>query len=140
MIVVAIIAILAAIAIPAYQNYLIRSQVSEGVTLADGAETAMAEYYSNKGSFPGSALSAGIAQTATSISGKYVQKLEIDSPGYIKVTFSDASPQEANKKINGATLTLSPVASANGDVHWVCNGTTNPGTIDPKYLPSTCRQ
>ena len=72
MIVVAIIAILAAIAIPAYQNYLIRSQVSEGATLADGAETAVAEFYSNYGPFPEQQPSAGIPQTATSITGKYV--------------------------------------------------------------------
>jgi len=52
MIVVAIIAILAAIAIPAYQDYLIRSQVSEGAVLADGAKTAVGEYYSNRGVFP----------------------------------------------------------------------------------------
>ena len=66
-------------------------------------------------------------------------QLEIDSPGYIKVTYSDATPQSANSKISGKTLTLSPVASANGDVHWVCNGTTHTGSIDTKYLPSTCR-
>ncbi|MEO7200362.1 MAG: prepilin-type N-terminal cleavage/methylation domain-containing protein, partial [Dokdonella sp.] len=59
MIVVAIIAILAAIAIPAYQDYLVRSQVSEGATLSDGAKTAVAEYYANHGKFPPSNISAG---------------------------------------------------------------------------------
>ena len=77
MIVVAIIAILAAIAIPAYQNYLIRSQVSEGVTLADGAETGVAEFYSNYGHFPLNNTSAGIAGTPASITGKYVSSLTV---------------------------------------------------------------
>ena len=83
MIVVAIIAILAAIAIPAYQNYLIRSQVSEGVTLADGAETAIAEFYSNHGVFPGSNLSAGLPATPGSISGKYVSTSTVLATGAI---------------------------------------------------------
>lgn len=136
MIVVAIIAILAAIAIPAYQNYLIRSQVTEGTTLAGGAETGVAEYYSNYGTWPGSNISAGIAQTATSISGKYVSQLVVSANGQITATFSSASPQEANKKINGSTLVLSPIASGNGDVHWSCTKST----VDKQYLPASCRQ
>ncbi len=76
MIVVAIIAILAAIAIPAYQDYLIRTQVSEGAVLTDGAKTAVAEYYSNHGTFPPSQISAGLA-TATSITGKYVTQVDV---------------------------------------------------------------
>ncbi len=72
MIVVAIIAILAAIAIPAYQDYLIRAQVSEGAVLSDGAKTAVAEFYSNHGHYPLTNQSAGLPTNATSINGKYV--------------------------------------------------------------------
>ncbi len=73
MIVVAIIAILAAIAIPAYQDYLVRTQVSEGAVLTDGAKTAISEFYSNTGNFPKTNKSAGLALPA-SISGKYVDE------------------------------------------------------------------
>ena len=65
MIVVAIIAILAAIAIPAYQDYVIRSQVSEGMSLLDGSKTAVAEFYSNRGHFPTNNESAGLAPKAS---------------------------------------------------------------------------
>ena len=134
MIVVAIIAILAAIAIPAYQNYLIRAQVSEGMTLAGGAETGVSEYYSNYGRYPTNNQSAGIAATPASISGKYVTSVTVTG-GKIVALFS----ANANKAISGGKLGLSPLASPNGDVHWAC--TTAAGTtIDTKYLPSSCRQ
>src|SRR6201991_436803 len=80
MIVVAIIAILAAIAIPAYQDYTIRSQVSEGLSLADGAKTAVAEYYTNKGTYPGTNGSAGLA-AAASIGGNYVAQVGLATGG-----------------------------------------------------------
>src|SRR5277367_1413618 len=85
MIVVAIIGILAAIAIPAYQDYTIRSQASEGAVLADGQKTAMAEFYNNKGYFPSSNASAGV-ETSASITGKYVTLVNITS-GLITVTY-----------------------------------------------------
>ena len=88
MIVVAIIAILAAIALPAYQDYLIRSQVSEGAVLSDGAKTAMAEFYSNKGYFPPANSSAGLA-TNVSIVGKYVSQVDIGATaGVIEATYN----------------------------------------------------
>ena len=133
MIVVAIIAILAAIAIPAYQNYLIRSQVSEGVTLADGAETGVAEFYSNYGRYPLNNSSAGIAATPSSISGKYVASLTVTS-GLLDMVFDNSA---SNKAIQGKTLELSPINSSNGDIHWTCNrGNT---TVAQQYLPSSCR-
>ncbi|MGN6313450.1 MAG: pilin, partial [Rhodanobacteraceae bacterium] len=144
MIVVAIIAILAAIAVPAYQNYLIRSQVSEGATLADGVQAAIAEYYSNHGTYPSTNASAGVAG-ATSINGKYVVTVGIGTdanggpdtnPGVINAKFSQTSPQQANKKIDGKFLVMSPVASANGDIHWTCTRSN----VDQAYLPSSCRQ
>ena len=131
MIVVAIIAILAAIALPAYQDYLIRSQVSEGSTLASGAKTAVAEYYSNTGAFPGANASAGLA-TAASIAGKYVSAVNVaTTPGTIQATFSGP---DANAKISGDILIFSAITNA-GSLEWTCKSTT----IDPKYLPTSCR-
>ena len=141
MIVVAIIAILAAIAIPAYQNYLIRSQVSEGATLAGDVQTAVAEYYSTYGAAKLAALPAGSnsvvgATAAASITGKYVNSVTVGAGGVIDASFSDTAPYKANSSLNGLVLEFSPV-TATGSVHWNCNvaATTVPG----KYLPSSCR-
>ena len=133
MIVVAIIAILAAIAIPAYQNYLIRAQVSEGVTVAGGAETGVAEFYSNYGTMPGSNVSAGLPSTATSTSGKYVKQVQVSANGLITATFYSAAP--TNKNIWGQTLILSPVTSG-GSVSWTCTQSS----VSPTYLPASCRK
>jgi prepilin-type N-terminal cleavage/methylation domain len=135
MIVIAIIGILAAIAIPAYQDYVVRSQVSEGLSLADGSKTALAEFYSNSGHFPASNASAGLA-TAASITGNYVSGVDA-SGGTIVVTFSDASPQKANSAINGDKLTLSAVTT-NGSIKWTCKADASNG-VPSKYLPSSCR-
>ncbi|MGS1126574.1 pilin [Rhodanobacter sp. UC4437_H4] len=134
MIVVAIIAILAAIAIPAYQDYLVRTQVSEGAVLADGAKTAVAEFYSNKGTLAntGKNASMGLA-TAASIKGKYVSQVEVSTTGLITATYG--GPKASTKIPNTATLLLSPVSNA-GSLDWVCKS----ATIDAKYLPSNCRK
>ena len=133
MIVVAIIAILAAIAIPAYQNYLIRTQVSEGAVLTGGAKTAISEFYSNKGYFPGSNQSAGLS-TAASITGKYVTSVDVSAnPGQIVATFGG----QANNAITASgkdTLILSAVTKP-GSIEWTCTKST----VDAKYLPSSCR-
>src|SRR6478672_4279027 len=96
MIVVAIIAILAAIAISQYQDYVIRSQVSEGSSLADGVKTAVGEFVNNRGVFPDSNASAGLA-TDSSISGQYVSAVNIadSATGVIKATYNGA---KANAK------------------------------------------
>jgi type IV pilus assembly protein PilA len=130
MIVVAIIAILAAIALPAYQDYLIRSQVSEGAVLADGAKTAVAEFYSNKGTWPTANISAGLAG-ATSISGKYVSSVSV-AAGIITSTYGN----QANQKITGKALVFSP-ADAGGSTTWNCK--TAATNVDAKYLPTACR-
>ncbi|GAP65020.1 prepilin-type N-terminal cleavage/methylation domain-containing protein [Mizugakiibacter sediminis] len=136
MIVVAIIAILAAIAIPAYQDYVIRSQVSEGLSLSTGAKAAVWDFVANTGRRPGSNASAGLAQPQ-SIAGKYVSRVGVGSDGggtagVIQVTFGGP---KANKALRDgpATLELSPVTQA-GSILWVCRSTM-PG----KYLPSACR-
>jgi type IV pilus assembly protein PilA len=131
MIVVAIIAILAAIAIPAYQDYIIRSQVTEGLSLADGAKTAVAEFYSNKGVFPTTNASAGLA-SATSISGSYVTSVAATGTGLITITYGGSKP--ANTKIATFTLILSAKTNQ-GSTQFTCKV----GTINPKYVPTTCR-
>jgi type IV pilus assembly protein PilA len=131
MIVVAIIAILAAIAIPAYQNYLIRAQVSEGAVLTDGAKTALSEFYSNTGRFPGTNGSAGLAQ-ASSISGQYVSSVDVSSTtGRITATFDGP---KVNSKISGDTFVLSAITS-NGSFSWTCRQ----GNVPQEYLPTSCR-
>ncbi|WP_285404517.1 pilin [Luteibacter sp. ME-Dv--P-043b] len=142
MIVVAIIAILAAIAIPQYQNYIIRTQVTEGMNLADGAKTAVAEYYNNKGVFPPSNVTAGLA-TAKSITGKYVSQVDA-SKGIIVATFNSSAPQEANSKINNNIIVLSPYDNG-GTIAWNCKaasgGAKAAGTyVADAYLPTACRK
>lgn len=126
MIVVAIIGILAAVAIPAYQDYTIRARVTEGLSLASGGKTAVAEYFASRGTFPTDNTDAGMAPEGD-ISGNSVSAVEVDNTGMIQVTFSGAP-------IDGSTLILQ-AATTNGQVTWDC--TT--GTILDKYRPSSCR-
>jgi len=135
MIVVAIIAILAAIAIPAYQDYLIRAQVSEGAVLSDGAKTAVAEFYSNHGHYPKNNESAGLPVNAASINGKYVSQVAV-ADGVITATFSGP---EVNSKIKTNTFILSPTDNG-GSMDWTCNSTAHVQTVPAKYLPSSCRK
>ena len=125
MIVVAIIGILAAIALPAYQDYTKRTHVSEGLTLAGGAKASVTEYYSSQGKFPTNNASAGLA-AAADIKGNAVTSVEVAS-GKITITYND-------KVTNNATLELSPTAGAGG-VQWSCKG----GSVDKKFRPSNCR-
>jgi type IV pilus assembly protein PilA len=140
MIVIAIIGILAAIAIPAYQNYTIRAQVTEGLTLADGWKTAIAEYYANTGNWP---AQGNLTGTCVSV-GKYETGVTVNASGVIQVTYGN----QANVKINGQKLALVPYTNANGDVLWQCgtaaapsgtsSGGSNTSNISPQYLPTSC--
>ena len=140
MIVVAIIAILAAIAIPAYQDYVVRSQVTEGLSLADGSKTAVAEFYTNHGYPPATNASAGVA-SAASIGGNYVGSLTIGTGGLITAQYgTNGNAQfgaKANTNIVGKTLVLSPITSA-GSIQWTCKAPATGGVLQ-KYLPSSCR-
>ena len=144
MIVVAIIGILAAIAIPAYQNYTIRAQVTEGLNLADGWKTQAAEFYANNGKFPTTAQVTASGQAAST--GKYVSAIASNN-GAITITYG----LQANSKISALTLGLTAYTNANSDVVWVCGnaaiptGSTLPtgdtavtGTMPAQYLPSSC--
>ena len=133
MIVVAIIAILDAIAISQYQDYVIRTQVSEGSSLADGMKTAVAEFYNNTGRFPPNSASAGLALPAQ-IVGNYVNQVNAAN-GPIVAMYSSASPRKANTAISGQTLTFSPITSA-GSITWECNKSAN---MQDKWVPQICR-
>jgi len=128
MIVVAIIGILAAIALPAYQDYTKRTHVAEGLTLASGAKASVTEFYSSNGRMPKSNTSAGLA-SGTSIIGNAVKSIAVTgADGLIAITYND-------KVKDGATLTLSPITGAGG-VQWHCKG----GDVDNKWRPSNCRK
>lgn len=132
MIVVAIIGILAAVALPAYQDYTARSQMSEALSLAGGARTAVTEYYTSNGDFPTDNAEAGLA-SATQITGNYVESVTVDG-GLITAEMKSSGVSEG---IQDATMVLSAVTSA-GTVTWTCkSGGTS--AVEAKYLPSSCR-
>lgn len=130
MIVVAIIGILAAIALPAYQDYTARSQMSEAMTLASGAKGAVTETYSNVGTWPSNNASAGLA-AATAITGKYVAQVDV-SQGPIVATMKGTGVAAG---IASATLTLSPITHS-GSIEWKCK---KAAAVDAKYYPASCR-
>ena len=140
MIVVAIIGILAAIAIPAYQDYTIRAQVSEGLNLAAGAKAAVTEYYQDRGQLPVSNAQAGLSPSNT-ILGNYVDDVTVDAAGRVVVTYAwtAAGQYKANKAIDNATLILSPVTNA-GSMDWNCaGGAVLGGAANARWLPAACR-
>jgi len=123
MIVIAIIGILAAIAIPAYQNYVIRAQLSEGSSLIGGVETAFDENYATTGTAAATNADIGIEST---ISGTYVSSVALTAPGQITVTYGS----NANAAVAGGTVVWTAYSSPNGDITWVCNdGTATADTI-----------
>ncbi|HEZ4776383.1 TPA: pilin [Neisseria meningitidis] len=150
MIVIAIVGILAAVALPAYQDYTARAQVSEAILLAEGQKSAVTEYYLNHGIWPGDNSSAGVASSST-IKGKYVKEVTVAN-GVITATMLSTG---VNKEIQGKKLSLW-AKRQNGSVKWFCgqpvtradakattnddvNKATGNNEIDTKHLPSTCR-
>lgn len=129
MIVIAIIGILAAIALPAYQDYTKRARMGEALSLAGGAKTAVTEYYSSNNSWPANNTAAGLP-SAGDIKGNTVNSVEVTN-GKITVTVNDKVDASNNK------LVLSPSAAA-GSVTWSCEKAAS-GGVDAKYLPSECR-
>ncbi len=142
MIVVAIIGILAAIAIPAYQNYTIRAQVTEGLTLGDGWKTAIAEYYANNGTWP---TQANLTGTVVSV-GKYESSVTVNAGGVVEITYGGT---QVNQTIAGKILDIVPYTDANNDIIWRCGlaavpsgtiatGAGNNTNVAAQYLPSSC--
>ena len=127
MIVVAIIGILAAVALPAYQDYTKRTHVSEGLTLAAGAKASLAEYYAANGSWPSGNSQAGLAASITGNSVDSVIVTESSGKAVITITYN-------SKVAAGSTVVLEGESSDSG-VKWTCKK----GTTNEKYLPSNCR-
>ncbi|EPI1281912.1 pilin, partial [Neisseria gonorrhoeae] len=145
MIVIAIVGILAAVALPAYQDYTARAQVSEAILLAEGQKSAVTEYYLNHGEWPKDNTSAGVA-SASEIKGKYVKEVKVEK-GVVTATMASSN---VNKEIQGKKLSLW-AKRQDGSVKWFCgqpvtrtgdnDDTVADATagIDTKHLPSTCR-
>ncbi|HGO8628087.1 TPA: pilin [Neisseria meningitidis] len=148
MIVIAIVGILAAVALPAYQDYTARAQVSEAILLAEGQKSAVTEYYLNHGIWPKNNTSAGVASSASDIKGKYVKSVEVKN-GVVTATMASSN---VNNEIKGKKLSLW-AKRQDGSVKWFCGlpveradtATTTDVTgkttdnINTKHLPSTCR-
>ncbi|EMS1657123.1 pilin [Neisseria gonorrhoeae] len=149
MIVIAIVGILAAVALPAYQDYTARAQVSEAILLAEGQKSAVTEYYLNHGIWPKDNASAGVA-SASDIKGKYVKSVTVTNG----VVTAQMNPSGVNKEIKGKRLSLW-AKRENGSVKWFCGQPVQRGAgagaddvkadaadkdkIETKHLPSTCR-
>jgi type IV pilus assembly protein PilA len=136
MIVVAIIGILAAIAIPAYQDYTIRAQVSEGLSLSSGSKAAVAEFFQDSGSWPTNNALAGLEAVPANINGKYVSSVTVSGTaalGTITVAFNGP---DANSAITSAQLILEADGSGGGSIVWDCRAGTN---MLAKWLPAACR-
>ena len=146
MIVIAIIGILAAIAIPAYQDYTIRAQVSEGLTLSTAVQAAVVDYYDQTGNWPAGMTGGGAnLNYAAAPTGNYVTGIAT-AAGAITITYGN----KANAAVTGQTLSLNAWTTTAGDVAWVCGPSTNSPvgatkigagatSVTLKYLPKACQ-
>jgi type IV pilus assembly protein PilA len=142
MIVVAIIGILAAVALPAYQDYTVRAKMSEVILALSACRTSITEVYQSGGVTTPTANSWGCEQTGTS---KYVATVATSPDGAVTATI-----QNISTAVNGSVVTLAPLSAATTTATWAANsgaglygwrcGSTTDGTnVNGKYLPGSCR-
>lgn len=124
MIAVAIVGILSSLAIPAYKDYLIKSQVSEGLSLAGGAKIYITDFYAQKGRLPETSVEA----TLPSTTGSFVADLKIED-SIVKITFN----QNANRILVGEKVDMTPIITGNNNIKFECSS-----TLPKKYLPANC--
>ena len=138
MIVIAIIGILAAIAIPAYQDYIARSQMSEGIQLAGGAEVGLAEYYQNNSKWPSALASVYSTATNTGPAGRYVLTVwsGTAAAGSSYAVVSTMKSTNVNKNIGGTTV---EIWTLDGGNTWHCGPAKTGTPVNVKYLPASCR-
>ena len=130
MIVVAIIGILAAIAIPAYQDYIARSQMSEPISLMSGMKTPLAEFYADRGAWP-----TALASVTDTTGGKYTQTVAGTGAGSVYTLTSTMKASGINKNIQGKTVIL----TTTGGTSWTCSAGSAGTKVADKYLPGSCR-
>ncbi len=129
--VIAVLGVLSAIAFPAYQDYVIRSQVSESISLAEGAKMAVTEYHAQTGSFPYFSQVDYYPQYGTYVSEISLRDLSSGTPGVISIKFSKTSPFKAHASIDALEFNLFPQADANtNQITWTCSS-----NIPIKYIP-----
>lgn len=135
MIVVAIIAILSAFALPAYQDYTIRTRVAEGLNLASSAKAAVTEYYTNFKAWPADNTAAGLA-SGSKIKGNGVDKVEVSENGTITITYNTKVDASTNNQIQFKPVTSTPEAGQS--IEWKCSAPSTSG-VKAQYLPAECR-
>lgn len=133
MIVIAIIGILAAIAIPMYQDYTARAHVTEGLGLAASAKLAVSEVYAETGKFPTNNTQAGLPRP-NQIDGNYTASVEVSGQGFINITYNDDS------HVGGAMLRLTPaVSEGSGSIQWTCTIPDSAPRLRNNQVPGACR-